>query len=816
MGVEEKLKGLELVYYDDLTGIFNKRFFNNLKRFLSDKIFLTIFDIDDFKNINDTYGHLAGDYVLKKVSAILVEFTSKGDFPIRYGGDEFILISSLKTKVDFIKVLESFKERIEKNPIIFNNSMIKITLSFGVSEGDVENVESIFENADSALYSSKEKGKNCITVFEKGRVGEIKIPFRCEREIKKCLSEGKNVIVKGGFRAGKTFLKNILEREYNNFCFLDYENGLDSVPEKEVCFFYNPLLAENDKNLIRILNILKKSEYREFIIDNLNLDEVSRNLELFLKEKSIFLLNFLFDITTGNRFLLSKFLKEKKDLFEIDIFEFLNDDFDLGDDVESRIKNILKFGLLIDVKKIKRKDELEILEYLSNKLVLKNIKGFFRYLYPPLYFYLTNKFKIKRIYSDTIKNFENLKFGLLKKEEKNLLQISERLYYYGDNSLSKKIVERIKGEDEKKFIIMSKIYITEGNINSAEICSQKIKNEKEKNDIKFLLDLIKGKRIDSKFCRTDSQKLLYLSFLYNHLELKKFKNFLKTINYKGLDNRKKMTYDFLLGNYETLVEDYKKALFHLERCKGNCEKNNYMGDLGKVYMSLGILYDDMENYDLSLDNYNKALEIFKYSNMENALQSLYLNLAVLYSKMGDFSTSLDLFSSLLAGELVKNNINLKRNILNNLSHLYFNLYDFEKSRYYLNELYKTFSKNERIPEHIKLHCIKLDIIEGSLPTRKLDYLNKNDIINKLEIYTINFIIKNKKEVKEEILKKFLNKLLGIGPGKNILVKSELLIFLLIFYKDRKEIVEILKEKIFENLSYLKLNSRMDSLIKFLE
>jgi len=49
MGVEEKLKGLELVYYDDLTGIFNKRFFNNLKRFLSDKIFLTIFDIDDSK-----------------------------------------------------------------------------------------------------------------------------------------------------------------------------------------------------------------------------------------------------------------------------------------------------------------------------------------------------------------------------------------------------------------------------------------------------------------------------------------------------------------------------------------------------------------------------------------------------------------------------------------------------------------------------------------------------------------------------------------------------------------------------------------------
>ncbi|MDI6700392.1 MAG: diguanylate cyclase [bacterium] len=816
MGVEEKLKGLELVYYDDLTGIFNKRFFNNLKNFLSGKILFTIFDIDNFKNINDTHGHLTGDYILKKVSTTLVDLITKGDFPIRYGGDEFILISSLKTKDDFLKFLEIFKERIEKSPIIFNNTMIKITLSFGVSEGDVENVEVIFENADNALYSSKEKGKNCITVFEKGRVEDIKIPFKCEREIKKCLSEGKNVIVKGGFRAGKTFLKNILEKQYPYFSFIDYKQSLESIPEKNVCFFYNPIFVEKDKNLVKILNNLKRGEYREFVIENLHLDEISRSFEIFLKEKSIFLLNFLFDITTGNRFLLSKFLKEKKELFEIDILEYLNDDFDLEDDVESKIKSILKFGLLIDLKKIKSKEELKILDILSNRMVLKNIKGFYRYLYPPLYFYLTNKYRIERKYPETIKTFEDFKFRLLKKDDKNLLKISEKLYYYGDNLLSKKMIKKINGEDERKLIIMSKIYIAEGNLNGAEICCQKIKKEAKRNDIKFLLDLLKGKKINWKLCITDNQKLLYLSFLYNHLELKKFENFSNKIDYKGLDNRQKMTYDFLMGNYETLVENYKKALFHLERCKRNCEKNNFIGDLGKVYMSLGILYDDMENYELSLDNYNKALEIFKYSNMENALQSLYLNLAVLYSKIGDFSTSLDLFSSLLAGEVVKNNINFKRNILNNLSHLYFNIYDFNKSRYYRKELYKTFAKNERIPDHIKLHSVKLDIIEGFIPNRKLDYFNKKDIINKLEILVINFIINNKKEVKKEIFENFLNKLLNISPGKNILVKSELLIFLLIFYKDKEEIVEILKEKIFENLSYLKLNTRINYLFKFLE
>lgn len=816
MGVEEKLKGLELVYYDDLTGIFNKRFFNNLKKFLSDKIVFTIFDIDDFKSINDIYGHQAGDFVIKKVSEILTEFSSRGDFPIRYGGDEFILISSLKTKEDFIKVLENFKERIEKNPIIFNNNMIRITLSFGVAEGDVENIESVLENADNALYSSKEKGKNCITVFEKNRIGEIKIPFVCEREIRKCLNEGKNVIIKGGFRSGKTYLKNVLEKEYKKFCFFDFDRYVDNIPEKNVCFFYNPLFIEENKDLNRVLNILKKSDFREFTIENLYLEEISRNLELFLKEKSIFLLNFLFDITSGNRFLVSKFIKEKKEFFDFDLNEFLNDDFELTQNLESKLENILKHGLVIDSGKIKSKNDLKILEYLSNRLVLKNIKGYYRYLYPPLYFYLSKKYGVKLKCPETLKTFEDLKFGLLKGEDKNLLKVSEKLYYYGDNILSRKMIERIKSENEKKLVIMTKIFISEGNINGAEIYSQKIKDEEEKTNIKIMLDLIRGKKINSKMCKSNTQKLFYLSFLYNNLELKQFKNFMNRIDYENLDNRQKMTYDFLVGNFNIMIEDYKAAEYYLERCKRSCRNNNFIGDLGKVYMSLGILYDDMENFELSLENYNRALEIFKYSNMENALQSLYLNLAVLYSKIGDFSTSLDIFSSLLAGTLVQTNIGLKRRILNNLSHLYFNLFDFEKSKYYLNELLKTFSVKDKIPDHIVFHKVKLDILSGLWPSTKLDYLNKNDIINKLENLTINLVVKHKQELSTEKLEKFLIKLSGISPGKNILTKTELLIFMIIFYKEKKDLVEILKKRVFENFSFLKLQTRIDSLINFLE
>ncbi|MEO0304020.1 MAG: diguanylate cyclase [candidate division WOR-3 bacterium] len=816
MGVEEKLRGLEPVYYDDLTGIFNKRFFNNLKNFLSDKIVLSIFDIDDFKSINDIYGHQTGDFVIKKVSEILTEFSSRGDFPIRYGGDEFILISSLKTKEDFVRVLESFKERIEKNPIIFNNNMIRITLSFGVSEGDVENIESVLENADNALYSSKEKGKNCITIFEKNRIGEIKIPFRCEREIRKCLNEGKNVIIKGGFRSGKTYLKNVLEREYKNFCFYDFDKYFDNVSDKNICFFYNPLSIEEDGNLNRILNIVKKTDYREFTIENLYLDEISRNLELFLKEKSIFLLNFLFDITSGNRFLVSKFIREKKELFDFDLYEFLNDDFELGQDLESKFESILKYGLVIDTHKIKSKNDFKILEYLSNRLVLKNINGYYRYMYPPLYFYLAKKFKIKLKYPESLKTFEDLKFGFLKGDDKNLIKVSERLYYYGDNILSKKMVERIKSENEKKLVIMSKIFISEGNINGAEIFSQKIKDKEERTNIKILLDLIKGKKLNLKMCKSNTQKLLYLSFLYNNLELKQFKNLMNKIQYENLDNRQKMTYDFLVGNFNIIIEDYGKAEFFLERCKKNCRDNNFIGDLGKVFMSLGILYDDMENFELSLENYNRALEIFKYSNMDNALQSLYLNLAVLYSKIGDFSTSLDIFSSLLAGVLVQTNIGLKRRILNNLSHLYFNLFDFEKSVYYLNELLKTFSEKEKIPDHIVFHKVKLDLLSGFWPSTKLDYLNKNDIINKLEKLTINLVVKYKKELGEEVLRKFIEKLSSISPGKNILTKTELLIFLLIFYKERNDLKEILKKKVFENLTFLRLQTRIDSLINYLE
>ncbi|KAA0258909.1 diguanylate cyclase [Deferribacter autotrophicus] len=168
--LENKLKeAYEKLYnetiHDFLTGILNRRSIinelNNLYRQPEVEIGLIIIDIDNFKKINDTYGHLVGDEVLKDISRIISQTLRKTDFVGRYGGEEFLVILPYLNINESYKIAERIRKNIENNSFHIGNLELKITVSLGVSSvKKYENLNDALEAADKALYNAKKSGKN--------------------------------------------------------------------------------------------------------------------------------------------------------------------------------------------------------------------------------------------------------------------------------------------------------------------------------------------------------------------------------------------------------------------------------------------------------------------------------------------------------------------------------------------------------------------------------------------------------------------------------------------------------------------------------
>lgn len=122
---------------------------------------LAVIDIDDFKMINDTYGHTAGDKTLQVIANTIQKKVSKDVFVARYGGEEFVLIYSHLKEASLIKELNLINKNIARLPFKFKNNKVSITLSIGASHINPEdNIHTAFERADEAMYKAKSQGKN--------------------------------------------------------------------------------------------------------------------------------------------------------------------------------------------------------------------------------------------------------------------------------------------------------------------------------------------------------------------------------------------------------------------------------------------------------------------------------------------------------------------------------------------------------------------------------------------------------------------------------------------------------------------------------
>jgi len=165
----------EMAITDGLTGIYNRRHFFQLaekefaryKRY-GRKLSALMIDVDDFKKLNDTYGHHFGDTVLKSVAKICREQLRENDLIGRYGGEEFAVILIETDLIEASKVAERLRKTVEeKISHIISGVEAEISVSIGVATAteDIKSVDELICNADLALYSSKGSGKNCVRVF---------------------------------------------------------------------------------------------------------------------------------------------------------------------------------------------------------------------------------------------------------------------------------------------------------------------------------------------------------------------------------------------------------------------------------------------------------------------------------------------------------------------------------------------------------------------------------------------------------------------------------------------------------------------------
>lgn len=174
---EEKDKYERASKLDPLTGLFNRRemmarMMNEWERQLrkGNPFAVIISDIDNFKLINDTYGHDSGDYVLKMIALIMKDQVRGIDSPSRWGGEEFLLML-VETDLDGGKnVAERIRKYIENTAFIHKGTKILVTMTFGLSiyQGDDDNIESCIKRADQALYEGKKQGKNRVVTAQEG------------------------------------------------------------------------------------------------------------------------------------------------------------------------------------------------------------------------------------------------------------------------------------------------------------------------------------------------------------------------------------------------------------------------------------------------------------------------------------------------------------------------------------------------------------------------------------------------------------------------------------------------------------------------
>jgi diguanylate cyclase (GGDEF)-like protein len=168
-----------MAIYDTLTGLYNRRSFEERLGIETQKSFygstpvsLVMVDIDLFKKVNDTFGHLEGDKVLCEIASLLKTSVRKKDTVARYGGEEFVLILSGAGLEESAMIAERIRRLVESTPVQMEQAQINLTVSLGISNFPIhrpQSKEELVKMADLALYEAKRGGRNKVCIFSPER-----------------------------------------------------------------------------------------------------------------------------------------------------------------------------------------------------------------------------------------------------------------------------------------------------------------------------------------------------------------------------------------------------------------------------------------------------------------------------------------------------------------------------------------------------------------------------------------------------------------------------------------------------------------------
>jgi len=187
--LEEELDSLK---YDSLTGLYTRRTFDDMFLRETDRatrygleLSVLFFDLDDFKKINDTFGHLAGDETLKHVARIIMNELRTIDIAVRYGGEEIVVVLPETGKIDAFVVGERIRERVENAKLDHKGQDISLTISGGIASFpiDATDTENLIKNSDIAVYKAKEAGKNNIVIFSEHKRRYIRVDFIADIQV---------------------------------------------------------------------------------------------------------------------------------------------------------------------------------------------------------------------------------------------------------------------------------------------------------------------------------------------------------------------------------------------------------------------------------------------------------------------------------------------------------------------------------------------------------------------------------------------------------------------------------------------------------
>ncbi len=183
---EQLEAAISLAEHDSMTGAFNRNMLNRMESAASksEKLCLMMIDVDNFKQINDKYGHEAGDRIITRLASLLMTQSRETDTVVRYGGDEFLIIMKDTAGISESVIAGKFnaiKEAISKPA----EDTISVSVSAGIAFSNVGYCKELFNKADAALYNAKAAGKKTFsidfdTVMERGNV-ENSVPERCAK-----------------------------------------------------------------------------------------------------------------------------------------------------------------------------------------------------------------------------------------------------------------------------------------------------------------------------------------------------------------------------------------------------------------------------------------------------------------------------------------------------------------------------------------------------------------------------------------------------------------------------------------------------------